>query len=186
MMFWFHRYFIVANWRQLCELWMEFLNIRTQLRAKKASTRCSQCQQPHRRRKTQMTTMPLAIRETWNSFTFLHSLFSVVIKQGKINYLHFLNILIEYSTLKYFCWQTSYDLFYDDFLTHTHKKFICWVRGEKAQHIDNINCHHKCRRKSSLICFCCCHKCFWGTACFCPWLMFFIAKAASRCHRVSI
>lgn len=172
MMFWFHRYFISTNWRQLCELRMEFWTLEHDCEPKIVKQMQSVSTTPSKAENSDDD----ADGDPWDlriPSLLLHSLFSIVIKQGKkllTLFKHF-DWILEQATLKYFCCQTSYDLFYDNFLCFslTHTKIICWIftsrddtEEEKTQHIDNIYCHHKCRRKSSLICFSCFQNWLWG------------------------
>lgn len=94
-----------------------------------------------------------------NSFTF----FSIIIKEGKINYLHFFKHFdwILEREQRHFCWrdgkQVMNDTFYDNFLVFWHDtKSVEFSHHEVKEaewekQIDNINCNHKCKEKVFLL-----------------------------------
>lgn len=86
---------------------------------------------------------------------FLPAACNRIIKQGKINYSHFLNILIEYPRARRRAislgapanelWFISRR--FPPLLSHREKNFAEFPRREmtrERKHIDNINCYHNC------------------------------------------
>lgn len=92
-MFWFRRFFLHRTSKQLLCEWLLPAS-----GPKKCQTDASSVINPRRlwenKKSRQTRTMPKAVHET-RTFLNLFSFPATVIKEGKINYLHFLNILIE-------------------------------------------------------------------------------------------